>query len=62
MAMYVVLLLLIGQWGMSHLKKPSVGFVFVTGDICKCHLRSLVMVRRVYGLLLTRSRMTLFKL
>ena len=62
-ALYAVLLLLIGQWRMLRLRKPSVEFAFcVTFDICEGHLRSSEMARPMYGLPLTRSRMALLKL
>ena len=63
-AMYAVLLLLIEQWPMLHqLKNTKCGVCFfVTVDICECHLRSSEMVRPIYGLLFTRSRVALFKL
>ena len=62
-AMYAVRLLLMGHLRIFRLRKPSVLFAFlVIVEMCECHFKSLDMVMPRYGLVVTYSRVSLFRL
>ena len=62
-AMFAVRLLLIGHLRIFRLRKQSVLFAFlVIVEMCECHFKSLCMVMPRYGLVVTYSRVSLFRL
>ena len=62
-AMYAVRLPFIGHLRIFRLRKPSVLFAFlVIVEICECHFNKINLVMPRKGLVVTYSRVSLFRL